>query len=300
MKLRSWKALALGTALLVLVTGTVTLGQRWFTQSTPVSSSEALDRFRGGASSTQPVQRPTVQDEASPSPEPDPAPADGTQATRPATETAPAESPVENEVRTEVEDLLPVPEEGVYTYRTEGFERGGFSRDYPSTSQRIITHTSSGTFMNHHIFSRQHEQWFELGLADDGGVMLNRRTRVQFGPVTEDNTIVFEPPMLGVPVPHELGKTWEGSFEGPTSGSYTGRTVDHTTIRVAGEDVEVFANELRIQMRGEVEGEVSITLWASPASGLMIREEAEMNISSGPLTYHSESLIELVSTTPER
>lgn len=287
-------------AVLLLLAGIGGVGYRWMTQSTLVSKDEAVARFRESPRqderATSSVGR-TGQKADQPNAD---APAAGNDAevsagsaTRRANAGATSPPPPIGLDRR-------APEPGVYTYRTEGFEQAGVRRQYPPESQRIVTHQMGGRWRNHHIFSDEHEEWFEQGLTDAGGVMFYRRVRVSFGPLTVDRTITFDPPALGVPFPFELGRTWQGSWSGPTSGTYTGKTFDHTTLRIDGENVEVWGNELHMRMTGENEGEVHIKLWIAPRYSLSVKEEADMTMQGGPGTYHSEYTLTILSLTPKR
>lgn len=287
-------------AVLLLLAGIGGVGYRWMTQSTLVSKDEAVARFRESPRqderATSSVGR-TGQKADQPNAD---APATGNDAevsagsaTRRANAGATSPPPPIGLDRK-------APEPGVYTYRTEGFEQAGVRRQYPPESQRIVTHQKGGRWLNHHIFSDEHEEWFEQGLTDAGGVMFYRRVRVSFGPLTVDRTITFDPPALGVPLPFQLGRTWQGSWSGPTSGTYTGKTFDHTTLRIDGENVEVWGNELHMRMTGENEGEVHIKLWIAPRYSLSVKEEADMTMQGGPGTYHSEYTLTILSLTPKR
>jgi hypothetical protein len=194
-----------------------------------------------------------------------------------------------------------IPPSGVYTYDTTGYEQATVSRSYPPQSQRIVD-TTNGRFDNHHIFSQEHEEWFSLRATSAGGVMLRRRIRVTFGPVTVDDTVVFDPPLLGVPIPYRLGQTWRGSWKGDTYGTYTGKTVDHRTIHVAGRSIEVWKEQLEVVAHGRLTGTVDTTLWWAPKLGLDVREDGTYDVRERgvPGTYHTQYTITLASTRPQQ
>jgi hypothetical protein len=125
---------------------------------------------------------------------------------------------------------------------------------------------------------------------------------VTFGPVTVDQTVPFNPGVVGVPNPYKLGETWSGSWSGDTSGHYTGKTIDHRTIKVGSDDVEVWVEELKLEMSGKVSGTVDTKLWYAPKLGLDAREDGLYDIRSQgtPGTYHTEYTITLASIHPQR
>jgi hypothetical protein len=126
------------------------------------------------------------------------------------------------------------------------------------------------------------------------------RNRVVFGPVTNDKTVVFDPMMYVSQFPFELGQRWEGEWSGKTSGEYTGRTFEHTTMTIGGEEVEVWATEVRMTMRGEIEGTNITRSWVAPEYRLVVKQYQEIEVTSGPADYYCEWTGQLVSLDPQR
>ncbi|HVL81902.1 MAG TPA: hypothetical protein VM840_09955 [Actinomycetota bacterium] len=293
----SGRALSALLSVLVLVTGSGALGHRWMTEPDPVSVDQALEEYRSSATPAPGQQdAPATGLQPTDGP-PDDATAPGTDAARPGRApsgggpAAPTPAPAPGSV--------PPPPPGVYTWQTDGWEEAGFRRTYPTETTRIVTPRDARSVTNNHKFSQDHEEWFVLQSTDRGGVMSERRMKITFGPVTVDRTVVFDPPLLGVPIPHQVGARWQGTWTGATSGSYTGETLEKRTVRIGNEDVEVYVNELRMTMRGESEGEVITRLWYSPAHRLMVREEGNYTMRGGPGTYRTEYTITLRSTRPQ-
>ena len=192
------------------------------------------------------------------------------------------------------------PREGVYAWQVDGYEQApGIKRDLPARSHRVINHEGSGAWVEHHIFSEEKEQWMNLTYEPDGVTATAVRNRVEMGPVEEDNTVVYNPPVYVARVPHELGRTWKGSWEGKTSGSYTGRTFDHTTIVIQGEEIEVWASEVVMRMRGELDGTATTKSWYSPKYSMVVKQYQIVDIESGPGSYRSEWTGQVLSVTPQ-
>jgi hypothetical protein len=173
-------------------------------------------------------------------------------------------------------------------------------RELPKESHRIITHESSETWTEHHIFSNQREEWFEVGRSDSGLVTAAVRNRVQFGAVEVDRTVTFDPVVLGARMPFRLNDSWSGRWEGRTEGEYEARIFEHGYIAIDGKRVEVWGTEIMMHMRGEVEGEVMTRSWIAPAYGLVVKQHQRMSVASGPGQYTTEWTGQLSSLTPSR
>lgn len=182
-----------------------------------------------------------------------------------------------------------LPPEGVYEWEVDGVERApGVERRLPARSHRLIQHTGADSWTEHHIFSEEKEMWFGLLVADGCVATKSSRNRVVMGPVTADKTVTFDPVAIASRTPYELGRTWKGSWSGKTSGTYTGRTFEHTYLMIGGERVEVWGSEIVMTMHGEVEGNVITRTWVAPKYSLAVKQYQKTNVESGPGSYFSE------------
>lgn len=305
---RGRRGAVLALAITTLLVGLGGVGYRWFTASTEVSSDEAVQRFREG--------RPSP--EGSPTPGLTPTPADLAAAATPTpgtgggrsevTVSAPTPTPVPTPAPPPTGPggfvLLP-PEEGVYEWETDGWEQAGPSprRDLPERSRRIITREGERTWMNDHIYSDQHEEWFPLTVSEQGVSAASYRIRVAFGPFTQDQQLDFSPPMRFSVFPLEVGQQWQGSWEDAednTRGTYVGQTFERTHLDIGGEQVEVWGIEVDMEMEGDTSGRVLTRIWVSPEHRMTVKEYYEQEVESGPGTYEGEWTITLLSTTPQQ
>ena len=192
------------------------------------------------------------------------------------------------------------PDEGVYSWATEGWEEAaGIRRDFPKESQRIITASDGDSYKQHHYFSEEREIWSEFVTSDKGMHMASQRNRAKFGPVTNDSTIDFSPPMLVGLANPQVGQTWSGRWQGRTSGTYQARIFDHGKMTIGGESLEVWGYELRIEMRGELDGSVHARIMYSPEHALTVQEHYTQDIQSERGRYQAEWQMTLKSTTPQ-
>ncbi|MBW3594617.1 MAG: hypothetical protein KY391_03480 [Actinobacteria bacterium] len=193
------------------------------------------------------------------------------------------------------------PENGVYSWDTDGWEEAaGIRRQFPNESQRIITASNGSSWKQHHYFSEEREIWSEFVISKKGAHLAMQRNRAKFGPVTNDSTIDFSPPMLvGLASPKE-GASWNGKWKGRTSGSYASRIFEHGTMAIGGETVEVWGYEVRMQMRGELNGTVFARVMFAPKYALTVQEHYEQTIETDRGRYRANWTMTLKSTTPQR
>ncbi|HET7483019.1 MAG TPA: hypothetical protein VFK89_09175 [Actinomycetota bacterium] len=204
-----------------------------------------------------------------------------------------ARQPAEEPTRTR-------PEAGVYTWQVDGYEDApGVHRDLPKESHRIITYEGNG-WVEHHIYSEQKEQWFHLSSSQQGVAVSEVRNRVVMGPVTVDKTVTYNPVAYATVFPLKVGQTWHGSWSGKTSGDYTGKTIDHGTMTIGGEDVEVWVTEVVMHMHGDVEGSVVTRSWVAPSLALVVKQYQDSKVDAGPGTYRSEWTGQVTSLHPQR
>ncbi|MDP9067458.1 MAG: hypothetical protein M3N53_03780 [Actinomycetota bacterium] len=221
-----------------------------------------------------------------------------------ATTSGPAEQPPgadgEAPTRTRPAAAPPRPDEGVYAWEVDGYEQApGVRRDLPSRSHRVITHEGDTAWTEHHIFSEEKEQWLNLNVQSEGVTVTAVRNRVVMGPVTVDKTVTYNPPAFVARFPAKVGRTWEGSWSGRTSGEYTARTFDHTTLVIDGQEVEVWASEIIMNMRGEVEGQAITRSWYAPEHRLVVKQYQKADLKTGPGAYRSEWTGQVLSLDPQ-
>lgn len=307
---RGRRGAVLALAVATLLVGLGGVGYRWMFTSTEVSSDEALRRFREGRPTPEgsPTPGPTPTADltvaATPTPEPDRGPSEAT------VSVTPTPTPMRTPPPTGPGGfVLAPPEEGVYEWRTEGWEQvkagpGPASRrDLPENSRRIVTVEGERTWLNDHIYSEEHEEWFPLTISEQGVASASYRIRVTFGPVTQDQKLDFTPPVRFSVFPLEVGQQWQGSWEDAednTRGTYVGRTFEHTTLDIGGEQVEVWGIEVDMEMEGDTSGTVLTRIWVAPKYRMTVKEFYDQEVESGPGTYEGEWTITLKSTTPQQ
>ena len=300
----------------VIVAALGFFGYRWMTNLTPVSRERALDMFEeesaatagdqtstdnkaaGGASSKQGKNASDGGSKNSGS---------GGSGSSPSTVAAAAGSG-SNSSSTAARESdggskfdRNTPEEGVYSWATDGWEEAaGIRREFPEESQRIITASDGDSWKAHHYFSEEREIWSEFVISKQGAHLASQRNRAKFGPVTNDSTIDFAPPMLVGHASLKVGETWNGSWEGKTYGSYSGRIAGHGEMNIDGKMVEVYAIELRIEMKGELDGTVIAEVRLAPKYALTVYEHYIQDLQSDKGRYRAEWEMTVKSVVPQR
>jgi hypothetical protein len=299
-KRRALSRVAIAIAVVEILLGSTLLGYRWVASSTGVSQQQALERFRtdggpGGDVTPRGLPEGPI---LTPSPVPTPSPTPTPSGRRRRATPSPAPTPPP---RAQPSYSQAPPEAGVYTYRTQGWEEGAsIRRDLPETSQRIVRHAGPRTWSNEHIYSNEHEERFDITVTEQGLFSSYTNTEIAFGPFSTDHTLLMDPSMRVGVIPLRLDQRWQGEWSGPTSGSYQGRTVEHTTLVIGGEALEVWGVQLDITLRGEINGTVRSKVWISPRLRMPVKEFYDQQASTARGSYRGTWTITLTDIAPKR
>ncbi|MDP9068716.1 MAG: hypothetical protein M3N53_10295 [Actinomycetota bacterium] len=313
---RCWIQAQLAVLAVAVMSVTTIAGYRWITAVNPVDRSHAIDLFRAertdlavGGRSEGPQDAPNQQP---PRRKPDRAEAEkaapltrlrpgggSTASSRVQHPTTARRSP--RATGGSVEHGVAPPEEGVYSWATEGHEQvGGARREFPAETQRIITVGQDQTWNQHHYFSDERQIWTAFRAGSTGVEITQQRNKVTFGPVTRESEIDFSPPMLAAPRSLRVGLEWHGEWTGETYGSYASEVFEHTSMAIGGERVEVWGMTYVIDLRGEQEGQVNAEVWFAPGPGLTVKEHYVQDVDSGGARYHAEWTQTLKSLQPRQ
>lgn len=288
---------------------------RAMTRNTPVTREEAVQQF---AEDKREAQRATT---ATAGKTPRPKPGDGGKGAparpvvakhRSAAPAPSAEKPGvdSTSVATTSASTIPtkVPEEGTYAYSGGGRERFAFyERGMPKESFRTIVHQGHRRWSEHHLFSDQRESWTYYSLSPEARLTYSQRNKVVFSKIERDVTLTFSRPLRSSIFPWVAGRTWSGEIHGRASGDesgevygqYAASTIEHSTLTIEGRAVETWVGHARLELHGAIEGEVDVTRWLMPSTGLTVREEydADLELASG-VTYMAQWHVQLASLQP--
>lgn len=315
LKALGWKGvITLGLSVTIVI-GSAAYG--WMTNTAPVTVDQALEEFRQASSQKPATQTAKVRkakagkkaanektnagpkrDEGAKQAQPKMAAAASGSRTQGSAGKARAAQASSNG-QSDPEYKRIAPREGVYTWATDGWESaGGTRRNFPEESQRVVT-LENGGWYQHHYFSNQRETWTRFRRIEDGAAISMQRNKVTFGPVTEDSTIDFAPPMLVGPRELEVGRKWQGRWSGKTTGVYTGEIFERVTLDIGGEEVVAYGIAVDMEMRGEIEGEVHARVWLSPEYAMTVREYYRQRVKADVGDYNAEWTVTLKSLQPQ-
>ena len=314
------KAIGVLTVASVVVAALGFFGYRWMTTTTPVTRDRALDMFKaesaaaktgsdeGGAGEQANKHRDKTNKKNEATSGGNESSGSGGGGSSPSTVAAAAGSGSQNESSGKRSSQKPgadydrsSPEEGVYSWATDGWEEAaGIRRQFPEESQRIITASNGTSWKQHHYFSEEREIWSDFVITEQGAHMAKQRNRAKFGPVTNDSTIDFAPPMRVGPSNLEVGYAWNGKWDGKTYGSYAGRIVGEGQMNIDGKVVDIYAIELRIELKGELEGTVLAEVRLAPKYALTVYEHYTQDLQSDKGRYRAEWEMTIKSMDPQR
>lgn len=291
-------------------------GYGWVTTVNPVDRSQAIDLFRDGRSelpggSAESIRDRPKQEQPAPGGDEagtsDPSPLRQPRVPRRSVASAEVEQPdrprrpQRTAAKPSEEQQVAAPEEGVYSWDTEGYEQvGATRRDFPAETQRIITAGHGRTWNQHHYFSEERQIWTAFQPSSTGVEVTQQRNKVTFGPVTRGSQIDFNPPMLVAPRSLRVGSEWHGEWTGDTYGSYSSKVFEHTTMTIGGEAIEVWGMTYVINLRGEQKGQVNAQVWFAPGPGLTVKEHYVQDVESSGARYHAEWMQTLKSLQPSQ
>ncbi len=313
----NWRrAVATMSVIAVIVAALGFFGYRWMTTVTPVSRDRALDMFKeesatnakaGKDAASKSGASGTNENKAASNSDNDKDSGSGGGGSSPSTVAAAAGSGTttskssSGNAKASASYGRSSPQEGVYSWATDGWEEAaGIRREFPEESQRIITASDGDSWKQHHYFSEEREIWSEFVRTDEGAHVATQRNRAKFGPVTNDSTVTFDPPMLVGPSDLQVGATWEGTWEGKTSGSYSARISGHGEMNIDGKVVEFYEFDYRMHLQGELDGTVIATVRLAPKYALTVYEHYTQDLQSERGRYRADWEMTVKSVVPQR
>ena len=191
------------------------------------------------------------------------------------------------------------PEPGVYRYRAQGIERGGagplaLSRDVPPEARLVVTPTGAG-WEAELAYSRQHIEGARYELRSGAIRVTWRRTKVTFAGFGRDDRRTVDPPSVFLPAGAAPGTRWSEAYRtGDITVRAQNRVLRSERIIVRGKSFDTLVIDSRSATGGAHPGTRIETLWWSPALGLPIRWDVDMDIG-GVFAFRARTSVELVS-----
>jgi hypothetical protein len=283
--------------------------------STPVTSEEALERFRAAATQSPPPELTGVAEAVPPSGGPEAAP----------TAKPTGSQPAQGAQQTQACDwacptTTTPPENGTYEYyqcgRTSGQCTGadteppgtesasGINRDLPRVGQRTIQSMSDRSWLNRHFYSQEHTEEFDV--SNDAGGVYNSRYKVdlQFGPIHGGTELRMEPPIRFASWPMSIGLGWKGAWTDANregDGEYECKTVAKEELKIGGQPAKTWVVDCHLKLKGpEVSGDVLLKFWLNPERRNTSQEYYEQALQTPQGPYSSKWMVTPASLSPKK
>jgi len=320
--LRAVQSIALVAAIVVGSTGAFLVSQG--SRATVVTASDVLADFRTDAAPSptgagsnvepEPATRPAAAatSDVTEAPSASPTASDAIResvagATPPesAQPTSPSDSP-----RRSVEDgpIFGMPEEGVYTYATQGRETvsmAGARHDYPSETYALVRHLGGCGWETDHRFVEEHRERKEY--CSDGSALLalGFDSYITFFGQTAESHGRCDPPQVSAHLPADPGQRYTSSCAGDGWTSEAIVTfVGREAVEVGGQPLEALHYTQDTTLQGSNRGDSHMDVWYDPETGLPLevirRTQSFAQAFGGEVEYNENVHFVLASLYPQR
>ena len=201
-----------------------------------------------------------------------------------------------------------LPDEGVYTFDTEGFEEtnalGGARHDYPKQTAYVVRHTECGWT----------ERWQPLRERYDEALLCHEPTGVGIRRFTTYHeffqrglTSVYDCPPGNLVRPWDAkpGHRWTWKCEGKDGAVTSNSTfVGRQSLTIGGQAIEAEYAKYESQTTGANRGTLLQERWFHPTTGMLLQLKVDVRTNSdspfGAVDYREQYRITLTSLTPRR
>lgn len=248
--------------------------------------------------------RPADEPEAGPAEPRSPA------AVRPTSSAVPSDAPSRDAppVESETTPTFGMPDEGVYTYATEGWETvsmAGARHDYPSETFSAVRHLGGCRWETDHHFLEEHRERKEY--CSDGSALLalGFDSYITFFGQTAESHGRCDPPQVSAHLPADPGQRYTSSCTGDGWTSEAIVTfVGREDVVVGGQPVDALHYTQETTLRGSNRGESHMDVWYHPATGLplevMRTTQSWAQAFGGEVEYNEDVHFVVTSLQPER
>jgi hypothetical protein len=201
-----------------------------------------------------------------------------------------------------------MPEEGVYTYATEGWETvsmAGARHDYPSETYAAVRHLGGCGWETDHRFVEEHRERKEY--CSDGAALLalGFDSYITFFGQAAESHGRCDPPQLSAHLPADPGQQYTSSCSGDGWTSDAVVTfVGREAVQVGGHSVEALHYTQKTTLQGSNRGESDMDVWYHPETGLPLevvrRTQSWAQAFGGEVEYNEDVHFALTSLDPQR
>jgi hypothetical protein len=201
----------------------------------------------------------------------------------------------------------PPPAEGVYAYRTTGYEEveafGGARHDYPAETYMTVRRKGCGVMLR---WQPLKERWDESDHCSQGPAITIDRFSMyhEFFQQGEEQPYACDPGSHVYRAGQPAGATWKVRCSSPEFGAIdmTTKVVGVETVQVGSESRRAVRMHYDAKITGYSEGTQVQERWIDEATGLMLRITTQVTVSTqtplGRTPYHERYRIDLLSMQP--
>jgi hypothetical protein len=201
-----------------------------------------------------------------------------------------------------------MPDEGVYTYATEGWETvsmAGARHDYPSETFSAVRHIGGCRWETDHRFLEEHRERKEY--CSDGSALLalGFDSYITFFGQTAESHGRCDPPQVSAHLPADPGQRYTSTCAGDGWTSQAIVTfIGRESVEVAGQAVEALHYTQETTLQGSNRGESHMDVWYHPATGLPLkvirRTQSWAQAFGGEVEYNEDVQFTVTSLEPQR
>ena len=102
-----------------------------------------------------------------------------------------------------------------------------------------------------------------------------------------------DPPVRSVLFPLSVGRSWSGSWDAKTSGTYSMKVASVDDVDVAGSSARAFRLDTSEHFSGEYKGTAAITVWIDPATKAVVKTSGALRLSNSLGSYDTNFTTQL-------
>lgn len=201
-----------------------------------------------------------------------------------------------------------MPDEGVYTYATEGWETvsmAGARHDYPSETFAAVRHLGGCRWETDHQFLEEHRERKEYCSDGTALLALGFDSYITFFGQTAESHGRCDPPQVSAHLPADPGQRYTSTCAGDgwTSDAIV-TFVGRATVDIGGQAVEALHYTQETTLHGSNRGESHMDVWYHPQTGLPLqvirRTQSFAQAFGSEVEYNEDVRLVLTALDPQR
>ena len=108
--------------------------------------------------------------------------------------------------------------------------------------------------------------------------------RFAYSGYTFEQTYRPQPAVQSLRFPLRAGDSWNGSWKGKVSGTYSVSVIGREAVSAAGRNVQAMKVQTKTSFKGDFSGKANATMWIDPRTRAVLRTAGNLHVAS---TYGS-------------